>query len=117
HPSDPGRLEGIRYASVRLLPVRNDHECARPAAAAPQPFRRRYQRRGDERLPLRQLPPCPAGYPLGRRPDEVRETTMSETRSASAIARSLKKRRASARARSLKEGISGINGREFLAMV
>ena len=37
-PSDPGRLEGIRYASVRLLPVRNDHERARPACSgAPDP--------------------------------------------------------------------------------
>ena len=92
-PSDPGRLEGIRYASVRLLPVRDDHERARPAAATPQPFRRRYQHCGDERLPLRHLPPRPAGDPSGRRPDEGREATMSEN------------------------GISDVNRREFLAMV
>src|SRR5438128_8697714 len=92
-PSDPARLERIRYASVRLVPVRGDHARARPAAATPQPFRRRYQRRGNERLPLRDLPPRPPGYPLSRRPDEGREAIMSEN------------------------GISGINRREFLAMV
>src|SRR5215470_3017312 len=56
-------------------------------------------------MPLRHVPPHPAGNPLGRRVDEGWEATMSETRSASAIARSLK------------NGISDVNRREFLAMV
>ncbi len=92
-PSDPGRVEGIRYAAVRLLPVRDDHERARPAAATPQSFRRRNQRARDERMPLRHLPPRPPGDPHGRRLDEGREATMSDNE------------------------VSDINRREFLATV
>ena len=69
-PSDSDRLEGIRYAAVRLLPVRHDHERARAAAAAPESYRRRHQRAGDERLPMRHVSPRPAGDPPGRRSDE-----------------------------------------------
>src|SRR5262249_12537848 len=83
----------IRYASVRLLPVRDDHERARAARAAPQSFRRRYQRGSDERLPLRHISPHPPGDPPGRRPDEERGTIMSENE------------------------MSAINRREFLATV
>src|SRR5262245_57843428 len=91
--SDPGRLEGIRYASVRLLPVWDDHERARAFAAALESFRRRHQRRRDERVPLRHLPSYPAGNPPGRRADEGREATVSEN------------------------GMADVNRREFLAMV
>ena len=37
-PPDPGRLEGIRRAAMRILSVRHDHERARPAAAAADPL-------------------------------------------------------------------------------
>ena len=69
-PSDPDRLEGIRHAAVRLLPVRHDHERARPAARAARSLRRRHRHAGHERLPLRHLSPRQAGDPPGRGPDE-----------------------------------------------
>ena len=65
-PSHSDRLEGARRSTVRLLPVRHDHEHARPAARAPEPHRRRHRRPDHQRLPLQHLPPRSPGDSPGR---------------------------------------------------
>ena len=56
--------DGVRRATVRLLPVRHDHERTRAAAASDHFFATdQYRRAGHERLSLWHLSPRPAGHP------------------------------------------------------
>ena len=68
-PPDPGGLEGVRHAAVRVLPARHDHERAGAPARASAPHRRRHRHPNHQRLPVWQLSPRQAGHPSRRRPD------------------------------------------------
>src|SRR5436190_14624932 len=87
-------MEGTGHTSVRLLPIRHDHELAGAVAAEPQSFGCGYQCIGNECLSLWHVPSHPAGHSLGCRADEGREAVMSE-----------------------KPIMSDVNRREFLTIV